>query len=76
MDRAPVDLLIANILSGPLVELAPSLAKLVKPGGNILLSGILQEQENEIQLAYQLFFELEPVCAKEDWIRVTGTRKI
>jgi ribosomal protein L11 methyltransferase len=76
MDRARVDLLIANILSGPLVELAPSLAELVKPGGKILLSGILREQENEIQLAYQPFFELKPVCAKEDWIRVTGTRKI
>jgi len=76
MDRTPVDLLIANILSGPLIELAPSLAELVKPGGKILLSGILREQQNAIQLAYQPFFDLGPVCAKEDWIRVTGTRKI
>ncbi len=76
MDRSPVDLLIANILSGPLVQLSSGLAELVKPGGKILLSGILREQANEIQLAYQPFFELDPVCVKEDWIRVTGTRRI
>ncbi|MCP4493833.1 MAG: 50S ribosomal protein L11 methyltransferase [Gammaproteobacteria bacterium] len=75
MDRTPVDLLIANILSGSLVELATSLSELVKPGGNILLSGILQQQANDIQSAYQTFFDLDPVCAKEDWIRVTGTRR-
>ena len=76
MDRSPADLLIANILSGPLVQLASGLSELVKPGGKILLSGILCEQANEIQLAYQPFFELDPVRTKEDWIRVTGTRKI
>ena len=76
MDRSPVDLLIANILSGPLVQLAPDLAELVKPGGKILLSGILRDQANEIKSAYQAFFELEPVCARDDWIRVTGTRRI
>jgi len=70
-----VDLLIANILSGPLVELSNRLATLVKPGGRILLSGILRQQENAIQSAYQPYFNLDPVCAKEDWIRVTGTRR-
>jgi len=70
-----VDLLIANILSGPLVELSDQLAELVKPGGKILLSGILQQQENTIQSAYQPYFDLNPVCAREDWIRVTGTRR-
>ncbi len=75
MDHTPVDLLIANILCGPLVELATSLSELVKPGGNILLSGILQQQANDIQSAYQAFFDLDPICAKEDWIRVTGTRR-
>ena len=75
MPQGKVDLLIANILSGPLVELSTSLAILVKPGGKILLSGILQQQENAIQSAYQSYFNLDPVCAKEDWIRVTGTRR-
>ncbi len=70
-----VDLLMANILSEPLIQLSEIFAGLVKPGGKILLSGILSHQEDEIQSAYQLFFELDPATANEDWIRVTGTRK-
>ncbi len=72
MNRTPADLLMANILCGPLVELATSLSELVKPGGKILLSGILQQQANDILSAYQSFFDLDPVYAKEDWIRITG----
>ena len=75
MDKTSVDLLIANILSGPLVQLSDTLASLVKPGGKILLSGILSLQADAIQLAYQPFFELDPISAKEDWISVSGTRK-
>lgn len=75
MPRTKVDILIANILSGPLVLLANIFAELVKPNGKLLLSGILHQQADEIQLAYQPFFELDPISAKEDWIRVTGTRK-
>ncbi|MFQ3187877.1 MAG: ribosomal protein L11 methyltransferase [Gammaproteobacteria bacterium] len=71
----PVDLLIANILSGPLVEFAPKFAELVKPGGQILLSGILETQANDIKQAYLPYFELDPICVKEDWIRVSGTRR-
>jgi len=75
LDPVRVDLLIANILSGPLIRLAKTFATLVKPGGKLLLSGILHGQTDEIQFAYQPFFELDPVSAKEDWIRVTGTRR-
>jgi ribosomal protein L11 methyltransferase len=71
----PVDLLIANILSGPLVEFAARFSELVKPGGQILLSGILQTQANDIKQAYLPYFELDPICVKEDWIRVSGTRR-
>lgn len=69
-----VDLLIANILSGPLVELAPKFAGMVKPGGEILLSGILKTQVNDIKCAYQSCFELDPESVREDWVRITGTR--
>lgn len=75
MTREKVDLLIANILSGPLVQLSENLASLVKPGGKILLSGILRQQTDEIQSTYQTYFELDPIVTKEDWIRVSGTRK-
>lgn len=74
-ESKPVDLLIANILSGPLVGFAPTFAELVKPGGQILLSGILQTQAGDIQQAYLPYFELDPICVKEDWIRVSGTRR-
>lgn len=71
----PVDLLIANILSGPLIELENHLASLVKPSGNILLSGILPEQINDIMSAYNEHFICDPAIIKDNWVRITGTRK-
>ena len=70
-----VDLLIANILSGPLIDLAQIFADLIKPGGKILLSGILKAQVDDIKCAYQSRFELDSENNLEDWVRVTGTRK-
>ena len=75
LDREKVDLLIANILSGPLIELTSKFADMIKPGGKILLSGILKTQVNDIKCAYQSYFELDPENIREDWVRVTGTRK-
>nr|WP_298928339.1 50S ribosomal protein L11 methyltransferase [uncultured Erythrobacter sp.] len=52
--RGPYDLLIANILAGPLVELAPDFAKSVSPGGSIVLAGLLAgEQEQAVRRAYR-----------------------
>lgn len=51
--RAPYDLLIANILAGPLIELAPSLCALVEEGGTILLAGLLKEQADAVLSAYR-----------------------
>jgi len=53
--RGPFDLLIANILAGPLVELAPDFAKAVAPGGSLLLAGLLAgEQEAAVKRAMRL----------------------
>jgi ribosomal protein L11 methyltransferase len=53
--RGPYDLLIANILAGPLVELAPDFAKAVAPGGSLLLAGLLAgEQEAAVKRAMRL----------------------
>jgi ribosomal protein L11 methyltransferase len=53
--RGPYDLLIANILAGPLVELAPDFAKVVMPGGSLLLAGLLAgEQEAAVKRAMRL----------------------
>ena len=51
--RAPYDLLIANILAGPLIELAPSLCALVEDGGTIVLAGLLNEQADGVIDAYR-----------------------
>jgi ribosomal protein L11 methyltransferase len=51
--RAPYDLLIANILAGPLIELAPSMCALVEPGGTIILAGLLDTQAERIINAYR-----------------------
>jgi ribosomal protein L11 methyltransferase len=51
--RAPFDLVFANILKGPLVGLAPDMAKFVAPGGQVILSGILNEQADDVIAIYQ-----------------------
>ena len=51
--RAPFDLLIANILAGPLIELAPSFAKAVAPGANVVLAGLLDTQSEAVIAAYE-----------------------
>jgi ribosomal protein L11 methyltransferase len=52
-DRAPYDLLIANILAGPLIELAPSLAGALAPGGRLILAGLLDHQAGAVAAAYR-----------------------
>ena len=51
--RAPFDLVFANILKGPLIELAPDMAAHLAPGGRAILSGLLVEQADEIVEVYQ-----------------------
>lgn len=68
------DIVMANILAGPLVELAPRLAAYTKPGGQIVLSGILQSQADAVLNAYSRWFELEQPVTKEDWIRISGIK--
>ncbi len=72
---APCDVLVANILAGPLVELAPRLSGLVKPGGCIALSGILDHQAQSVLDAYAPYFDLAPVSQREEWVRISGTRR-
>ena len=51
--RAPYDLLIANILAGPLIELAPAFAKAVAPGASVVLAGLLDTQADAVIAAYE-----------------------
>ena len=57
--RAPFDLIIANILAGPLIELAPHFAKALAPGGSIILAGLLDTQAAAVSAAYQALGLLE-----------------
>jgi len=68
------DTLVANILAGPLIELAERFSKIVRPGGNIVLSGILQEQAEQVSASYQPWFSFENTLQQEDWILLQGTR--
>jgi len=68
------EIVVANILSGPLVELAPTLAKYTKPGGDIILSGILREQAEDVLSAYQTFFKMDLPVFQDDWVLLHGCR--
>ncbi|MGE4595137.1 MAG: 50S ribosomal protein L11 methyltransferase [Gammaproteobacteria bacterium] len=68
------DLLIANILANPLVELESTFSGLVKEGGSIVLSGILDEQLEMILEAYKGHFDGLEVQKKDEWCRVSGAR--
>ena len=69
------DILVANILSGPLVELSHQISEHCINGGRIALSGILDEQANITREAYLPWFEMAEPVFQEDWTRLTGIKK-
>ncbi len=68
------DLVVANILAGALVELAPRLTGLTRPGGQLALSGILQGQDDALAAAYAPAFALQR-RTREEWVLLTGRRR-
>ncbi|MEM9402565.1 MAG: 50S ribosomal protein L11 methyltransferase [Pseudomonadota bacterium] len=75
----PFDVVVANILAGPLVELANQLSEYVKTSGRLALSGILEEQAASVRKAYEPWVSLdEQVVAHQDgqnWVRLSGHRQ-
>lgn len=69
------DILLANILAQPLYELRDRLANLTKTGGYIVLSGILEEQADELRQYYEAYFLMDNIVLEDGWARLTGTRK-
>ncbi|RZN59872.1 50S ribosomal protein L11 methyltransferase [Avibacterium paragallinarum] len=69
------DVVVANILAGPLKELSPTISQLVKPQGQLGLSGILETQAQSVCEAYEAAFSLDPVAVREEWCRITGKNK-
>jgi ribosomal protein L11 methyltransferase len=64
------DLLLANILAGPLIELAPRLAALVAPGGHAILSGVLATQAEAVRAAWLPWFTHQGTAQRDEWCRI------
>jgi len=69
------DVVLANILAGPLIDLASRLAERVRAGGWIALAGILDWQADEVMAAYAANFDLVVGAREEGWSLVEGTRR-
>jgi ribosomal protein L11 methyltransferase len=69
------DLVLANILAGPLISLEAQLAAHTRTGGRVLLSGILQSQAGEVARAYLRDFETSVSATEEGWALVEGRRR-
>jgi ribosomal protein L11 methyltransferase len=69
-----VDLLLANILSGPLCELAPAFAARVRHGGRVLLAGLLAQESADVTEAYSAWFDIRPFAVREGWAGLAGKR--
>lgn len=69
------DVVVANILAGPLRELTSLISMLTKKGGNLCLSGILTSQAAGIAKIYEEKFTLDPIIEKEEWCRITAIKK-
>jgi ribosomal protein L11 methyltransferase len=71
---APADILLANILAGPLEDLASTFAALVSDGGRLALSGVLRDQAPAVARRYSPWFDMAPVTFRDDWARLDGVR--
>jgi len=69
------DVLLANILAGPLQQLAPELAHLVAPEGKLVLSGLLMDQSESVIGSYDSWFDFEPLAERDNWIRLSAIRR-
>jgi ribosomal protein L11 methyltransferase len=72
---ARVDAVIANILAGPLISLAPRLLESLRPGGLLALSGILAGQVERVSQAYSDQVALSPTRWRDDWALLSGVRR-
>lgn len=70
-----VDALAANILAGPLVELAPAFATFVRPGGHLVLSGIVERQASQVAAAFAPYFSHPEHTLRDGWVCLAARRK-
>ena len=70
------ELVVANILAGPLVNLAPTLMSLLAPGGQLLLAGLLEDQANQVIDAYANQVPLKIAAQEDGWVLLSGQRAV
>lgn len=75
LDFSPSDITVANILAGPLAQLEPAIAELTASGGLLALSGILDEQADEVIAAYKRDFDIKMEKTLDGWALLTGIKK-
>ena len=73
MPTTKADLMLANILCGPLISLAPELCDSTKQGGTVVLSGVLKEQQDLLAETYKQYCHNIQFASSGDWVRMTGT---
>ncbi|WP_428355277.1 50S ribosomal protein L11 methyltransferase [Methyloprofundus sp.] len=73
-DPLAADIVLANILANPLIELSEHISSLVKPKGSLVLSGILKEQADAVATAYQANFAMNNPIIQDDWCRLDGVK--
>jgi ribosomal protein L11 methyltransferase len=70
----PYDVVVANILANPLELLAPLLARRVRTGGQLVLSGMLEAQASRVAAAYARWFNIAPWGSGDGWVALAGAR--
>ena len=69
------DIVIANILAQPLISLAPVFAALVRPGGALVLAGMLADQVHAVAEAHAPSFDVDPPRHRDAWAILVGRRR-
>jgi len=69
------DIVLANILAKPLIDMSEQICALLVSGGQLVLSGILYEQAKAVISAYQPYIIFKPLVQQEDWIRLDGIKR-
>ena len=75
LPQGQFDIVVANILANPLRMLGEMLAARTKQGGRIVLSGLLDEQVEELSGIYSQWFDIEPAEIDEGWARLSGVKR-
>ncbi|EMJ3469166.1 50S ribosomal protein L11 methyltransferase [Vibrio harveyi] len=69
------DVVVANILAGPLRELAPIIKGLVKPNGDLAMSGVLDTQAEDVANHYRDELHIDPIVEQSEWCRISGRKQ-